>query len=91
MVGWRSRRPAREAPAGPAVVGPAELGIPPDAPLPVGIRLDLDVTTQRLAPDALFGGAPGRVLRLSSTGLRALGELCGGPVSTPAGEGSPAD
>ncbi len=85
MVGWRSRRPAREAPAGPAVVGPAELGIPPDAPLPVGIRLDLDVTTQRLAPDALFGGAPGRVLRLSSTGLRALGELCGGPVSTPAG------
>ncbi len=72
-------------PPGPAVVGPGELGIPPDAPVPVGTRIDLDPTTQRLAPDALFGGAPGRVLRLSATGMRALRELCDGPVTTPAG------
>ena len=69
----------------PAVVGPAELGIPPDAPLPFGTRVDVDPTTQRLGPDALFGGAPGRVLRLSATGLRALRELGEGPVATPAG------
>ena len=53
-----------------------------DRRLPLGFTLVLDRDTKRLAPDMLFGGSPGRLLRLSTTGVRALDELHAGPIKT---------
>lgn len=52
---------------------------------PRGVRVELDADTTQLTDDALFGGSPARVLRLSAAGVQALAELRVGPVTTPAG------
>jgi mycofactocin system glycosyltransferase len=69
----------------PAVVAPGELGLRNDAPLPLGMTVDLEDDTQEIADGVLFGGSPARVLRLSEAGIAALAELQAGPVSSPAG------
>jgi mycofactocin glycosyltransferase len=57
-----------------------------DPPLPAGFRIELDPATRQLAGDVLFGGSPGRALRLSPAGRTALAELRDQPVgSTAAG------
>jgi mycofactocin glycosyltransferase len=67
----------------PAVVRPGELGQRADAPLPAGMRVDLEDDTREIADGVLFGGSPARVLRLSAAGLSALAELRAGPVTSP--------
>lgn len=54
------------------------------APLPRGFRIELDPGTKRLDETTLFGGSPGRVLRLSAAGCKALAELRDGPVRSAA-------
>jgi mycofactocin system glycosyltransferase len=70
---------------GPAVVGPAELGVRVGASMPLGMPVELDADTRQLADDVLFGGSPARVLRLSAAGVHALAELRAGPVTSAAG------
>jgi mycofactocin system glycosyltransferase len=67
------------------VTRPDELGLPPDAGLPVGLPVVIDPGVAQLTPDVLFGGSPARALRLSETGVTALAELRGGVVTSPAG------
>jgi mycofactocin glycosyltransferase len=67
------------------VAGPAELGVSPDATMPLGLPVELDPGTTQLAGDVLFGGSPARVLRLSAVGVTALAELRGGVVTSAAG------
>ena len=73
-------------PAGvsPRVVAPAALGRSVDEPVPFGTVVSIDPETKQLAPDVLFGGSPGRLLRLGSAGVTALAELRAGPVASPA-------
>jgi len=55
-------------------------------PLPAGFSVDMDPDTKTLSDGSLFGGSPGRVLRLTAAGHRVLAELQAGPVrSAPAG------
>jgi len=51
-------------------------------PLPLGFRVELDARTRRLRDDALFGGVPARVMRLSAAGQPALAELVAGPITS---------
>jgi mycofactocin glycosyltransferase len=53
-------------------------------PLPVGFRIAFDPGTRFVGSDVLFGGSPPRLLRLNAAGVRALEELRGGPVGSPA-------
>jgi mycofactocin system glycosyltransferase len=76
---------AAPRPHQPAVVAPGELGLRDDAPLPIGITVDLEDDTQEIADGVLFGGSPARVLRLSAAGVAALAELRAGPVTSAAG------
>jgi mycofactocin glycosyltransferase len=69
----------------PRVTRPDELGLSPDAGLPVGLPVVIDPGVAQLTPDVLFGGSPARALRLSETGVTALAELRGGVVTSPAG------
>jgi mycofactocin glycosyltransferase len=73
-------------PAGvsPKVVAPAALGRSVDEPVPFGTVVSIDPATKPLAPDVLFGGSPGRLLRLGPAGVTALAELRTGPVRSPA-------
>jgi len=50
------------------------------AALPTGFGVVIDPGTKQLDRVTLFGGAPARVLRLSSAGRTALAELRAGPV-----------
>ena len=54
------------------------------AALPAGFGVVIDRGTKQLDPVTLFGGAPARVLRLSSAGRTALAELRAGPVRSAA-------
>ena len=58
----------------------AARGGPGSPALPVGFRVVIDPRVRQLGADALFGGAPPRVLRLSPAGRSALAELRAGPV-----------
>ena len=59
---------------------------PVPVPLPAGFGIELDAGTKRLSDGSLFGGSPGRVLRLTAAGDRVLADLEAGPVrSTEAG------
>ncbi len=73
-------------PAGvsPRVVAPAELGRSADEPVPFGTVVSIDPDAKQLAPDVLFGGSPGRLLRLGPAGVTALAELRAGPVASAA-------
>ena len=73
-------------PAGvsPRVVTPVELGRSGAEPMPFGMVVSIDRETKALAPDVLFGGSPGRLLRLGPAGVAALAELRTGPVASPA-------
>ncbi len=53
-------------------------------PVPSGFSIVLDSQTRRLSDDALFGGMPARVMRLSAAGQKAFSELEAGPISTAA-------
>jgi mycofactocin system glycosyltransferase len=53
-------------------------------PLPHGFAIVLDPQTRRIDEDALIGGMPARVMRLSSAGRGALAELLEGPIRTEA-------
>ncbi len=68
--------------ASPRVVAPAALGRSADEPVPFGTVVSIDPATKQLAPDVLFGGSPGRLLRLGSVGVVALAELRAGPVAS---------
>ncbi len=57
---------------------------PGPAPLPAGFSIVFDPQTQFVGADVLFGGSPPRLLRLNAAGQRALAELRGGPVRSPA-------
>jgi mycofactocin glycosyltransferase len=54
------------------------------APLPCGFGIELDQDTRQLDETTLFGGSPGRVIRLSAAGRTALAELREGPVRSAA-------
>jgi mycofactocin glycosyltransferase len=54
-------------------------------PLPVGFRVVLDPSAERIDERTWCGGAPPRMLRLSDAGRDALEELVNGPVATRAG------
>jgi mycofactocin system glycosyltransferase len=54
------------------------------APLPIGFSITLDPEVRRIDEDALFGGTPARVMRLSRAGRSAFAELVAGPIRTPA-------
>jgi mycofactocin glycosyltransferase len=67
---------------------PLEVGadaVAPDTPLPLGFRVTLDPATRQLDETTLFGGAPGRVMRLSESGRTAWAELQDGLVRSAAG------
>jgi len=49
-------------------------------PLPAGFSVELDEATRQLADGSLFGGSPGRVLKLTAAGTGALAELRSGPA-----------
>ena len=51
-------------------------------PLPTGFRVRVDPDTRQLDDCTLFGGSPGRVMRLSGAGMRAWQQLRDGPIST---------
>ncbi len=53
-------------------------------PLPAGFGIAFDADTQFVGSDVLFGGSPLRLLRLNAAGVRALEELRGRPVGSPA-------
>lgn len=53
--------------------------------LPAGFRVDMDADTKQLSDGSLFGGSPGRVMRLTPAGAAALEELGAGPVRSAAG------
>ncbi len=53
-------------------------------PLPRGFRVVPDADTKELDRATLFGGSPGRVMRLSPAGLTAWAELRDGPVRSAA-------
>ncbi len=53
--------------------------------LPFGLAIEFDRDTKQLRPDLLFGGSPGRALRLSDSGVAALAELRKGRIQTAAG------
>jgi mycofactocin glycosyltransferase len=52
--------------------------------LPAGFRVDMDADTKQLSDGSLFGGSPGRVMRLTAAGAAALEELRAGPVRSAA-------
>jgi mycofactocin glycosyltransferase len=52
--------------------------------LPAGFRVDMDADTKQLSDGSLFGGSPGRVMRLTPAGAAALEELRAGPVRSAA-------
>ena len=52
--------------------------------LPAGFRVDMDADTKQLSDGSLFGGSPGRVMRLTPAGAAALDQLRGGPVRSAA-------
>jgi mycofactocin glycosyltransferase len=52
--------------------------------MPAGTLVVLDPSTERLGEDALVGGSPRRVVRLSGAGRAAYDEVVAGPVRTPA-------
>jgi len=51
---------------------------------PAGFRVDLDAGTKQLGDGSLFGGSPGRIMRLTAAGTAALAELQRGPVRSAA-------
>jgi mycofactocin glycosyltransferase len=57
---------------------------PPVPATPAGFRVDLDAGTRQLSDGSLFGGSPGRIMRLTPAGAAALAELQNGPVRSPA-------
>src|ERR1022692_4780647 len=58
---------------------------PPQVGLPIGFGVELDEATKRFDEQTLYGGAPSRVFRLSTAGMRAFAELSRGSVSSAAG------
>ncbi len=53
-------------------------------PLPAGFGIEMDASTRVLSDGSLFGGSPGRVLRLTAAGSTALAELRAGPARSAA-------
>jgi mycofactocin system glycosyltransferase len=53
--------------------------------LPAGFGIEMDADTKQLSDGSLFGGSPGRVMRLTAAGEAALAELRSGPVRSAAG------
>jgi mycofactocin system glycosyltransferase len=51
-------------------------------PLPIGFGVTIDQDTQRLDDATLFGGSPGRILRLTAAGGRAYTSLESGTVTS---------
>lgn len=51
-------------------------------PLPAGFRVELDQGTRQLASGVWFGGSPARVVKLTTAGQAAMGELRSGPVAS---------
>ena len=51
---------------------------------PAGFGIEMDVGTRQLSDGSLFGGSPGRVMRLTAAGTTALAELQDGPVRSAA-------
>jgi mycofactocin system glycosyltransferase len=51
-------------------------------PLPLGFGVEVDRDTRRLDDTTLFGGSPGRILRLTAAGARAYDSLAAGTVGT---------
>jgi mycofactocin glycosyltransferase len=54
------------------------------AELPTGFGIEMDADTKQLSDGSLFGGSPGRVMRLTAAGAAALAELRSGPVQSAA-------
>ncbi len=52
--------------------------------MPPGFRIEMDADTKQLSDGSLFGGSPGRVMRLTAAGTAALAELQDGPVRSAA-------
>jgi mycofactocin glycosyltransferase len=52
--------------------------------LPTGFGIEMDADTKQLSDGSLFGGSPGRVMRLTAAGAAALAELRSGPVQSAA-------
>jgi mycofactocin glycosyltransferase len=52
--------------------------------LPAGFGIEMDAGTKQLSDGSLFGGSPGRVMRLTAAGAAALAELQAGPVRSAA-------
>ncbi|HTX85516.1 MAG TPA: mycofactocin biosynthesis glycosyltransferase MftF [Streptosporangiaceae bacterium] len=52
--------------------------------LPTGFGIEIDADTKQLSDGSLFGGSPGRVMRLTAAGAAALAELRSGPVQSAA-------
>jgi mycofactocin glycosyltransferase len=52
--------------------------------LPTGFGIEMDADTKQLSDGSLFGGSPGRVMRLTVAGAAALAELQNGPVQSAA-------
>lgn len=51
-------------------------------PVPNGFGIELDSSTRLLGADAVFGGVPARVMRLSDAGRTAFAELTAGPIGS---------
>jgi mycofactocin system glycosyltransferase len=63
---------------------PQEVGVQSDSGLPLGFRVEFDAETRELRRGLLFGGSPGRILRVNEPGARAIDELRRGAVATAA-------
>jgi mycofactocin system glycosyltransferase len=71
--------------ASQSAAGPARPDCGPATPgFPTGLPIVLDAATREVAPGALLGGSPRRVLRLSSRGRSAWSELRAGRVGSAA-------
>jgi mycofactocin glycosyltransferase len=56
----------------------------PASELPAGFSIEMDADAKQLSDGSLFGGSPGRVMRLTAAGAAALAELQNGPVRSAA-------
>jgi mycofactocin glycosyltransferase len=55
---------------------------PPGVPLPLGFSVSLDPQARWVGDSAVIGGAPPRLLRLTTQGMRAWTELSTGPIDS---------
>jgi len=67
-----------------STVSPVKAAAPAAGALPTGFGIEMDAGTKHLSDGSLFGGSPGRVMRLTTAGAAALAELQNGPVQSAA-------